>query len=159
VVLATESWRDGLPAGELDGAVGVFAGSVAYGVAFAYARRFVSGRSAPLALASIQLAMASVMAIPLVLALGGLTGFDLPTALVILLLGPIGTGVAYVMFHGLVRDLGAARASTVSYLPSVVAVAIGVGGLGEPLRPALLGGVAAVLVGLAMARRRCRSAN
>jgi drug/metabolite transporter (DMT)-like permease len=77
-----------------------------------------------------------------------------PTFSVLVLLGPIGTGVAYVLFHALIRDLGAARAATVSFLPPVVAVAIAVGALGEAWRPALIGGLVAVLAGLVFATRR-----
>ena len=154
VVLATEPWRGGLLAGELGGAGAVFAGSVVYGVSFAYARRFVSGRAAPLAVAASQLAIAAVMSIALLPFFGGLGPIDPETGLILILLGPIGTGLAYVLFHSLVRDLGAARAATVSYLPPVVAVIAGVGGLGEVLRPALVAGVGAVLVGLVLAGRR-----
>ena len=44
----------------------------------------------------------------------------------------LGTGIAYVLYYYLVRRMGAVQASTVRYLPPVVALLIGLF-VGEPL--------------------------
>jgi drug/metabolite transporter (DMT)-like permease len=66
-------------------------------------------------------------------------------------LGVAGTGFAFVMYHGLIRDVGATTASMVTFIIPVVAVALGVVLLDEPLGWNLFAGGAVVIVGVALA--------
>jgi drug/metabolite transporter (DMT)-like permease len=71
----------------------------------------------------------------------------------IVALGPIGTGIAYVLNYAIVAREGATVASTVTYLLPVVAVALGVV-LDEPITAAMSAGTLVVLVGVALSGRR-----
>ena len=63
------------------------------------------------------------------------------------LLGVGSTGFGYIAFYTLVADLGAARASVVTYLAPAVAVLGGVVVLGEPLTAGIVAGLFLVLAG------------
>jgi drug/metabolite transporter (DMT)-like permease len=80
---------------------------------------------------------------------------DAITALVVL--GVIGTGVAYVINYRIITDDGPVLASTVTYLLPVVAVILGALVLAEPITLQLAAGVAIVLAGVALTRRRQRA--
>ena len=107
--------------------------TASYGFAGLYLRRFVSGlRYDSVTISSVQLAMASLvvlLAAPFV-ARGPVT-LNGPVVLSIVVLGVVGTGVAYVGYTRIMREWGAARASTVTYLTPVVGVVLGVLLLGE----------------------------
>lgn len=107
--------------------------TASYGFAGLYLRRFVSGlRYDSVTISSVQLAMASLvvlLAAPFV-ARGPVT-LNGPVVLSIVVLGVAGTGVAYVWYTRIMREWGAARASTVTYLTPVVGVVLGVLLLGE----------------------------
>lgn len=141
--------------------------TASYGFAGLYLRRFVSGMPYDsVTLSSVQLAMASLvvlLAAPFVAR--GTVSLNVPVVLSIVVLGVVGTGVAYVWYTRIMRDWGAARASTVTYLTPVVGVVLGVLLLGESVHwyePA--GGaivVAGILVsqGVPFARLRRRTAR
>ena len=83
-------------------------------------------------------------------------GLGLDTVASLLVLGALGTGVAYVLNYVVVRRAGATTASTVTYVIPVVATVLGVVVLAEPLawnQP--LGGLV-VLGGLALAQGALR---
>ena len=107
--------------------------TASYGFAGLYLRRFVSGLPYDsVTISSVQLAMASLvvlLAAPFV-ARGPVT-LNGPVVLSIVVLGVAGTGVAYVWYTRIMREWGAARASTVTYLTPVVGVVLGVLLLGE----------------------------
>jgi drug/metabolite transporter (DMT)-like permease len=78
-------------------------------------------------------------------------------------LGALGTGAAYVLQHGLIRDAGATVASTVTYVAPVIAVLIGVVVLGErltwnaPVGAAVIIAGAVLISGARISRRRPES--
>lgn len=77
-----------------------------------------------------------------------------PTTLAaVLVLGVLGTGLAYVLQHSIIRDAGATAASTVTYLIPVFAVLAGVVVLHETLGWNLAGAVL-VLLGAALTQHR-----
>jgi drug/metabolite transporter (DMT)-like permease len=65
----------------------------------------------------------------------------------LVVLGAGCTGLGYIAFYSLVSDLGAARASVVTYLAPAVAVLGGVVLLDEPLTAAIVAGLLLVLAG------------
>ena len=75
------------------------------------------------------------------------------------MLGIIGTGFAYVLNYQIITSEGATVASTVTYLLPVVAIALGVLVLGESITAITLAGIALVLAGVALTRRRARPAQ
>jgi drug/metabolite transporter (DMT)-like permease len=72
----------------------------------------------------------------------------------IVILGAVGTGLAYLINYQLIAESGASRTAVVTYLLPVVAVALGALVLGETLAPHVVVGAAVVLAGVALTRRR-----
>jgi drug/metabolite transporter (DMT)-like permease len=72
----------------------------------------------------------------------------------VLLLGVFSTGAAAVLSYRLIQDEGAAAASTANYLAPIVAVALGVLVLDEPITWNLVVGAALVLAGVATSEGR-----
>jgi drug/metabolite transporter (DMT)-like permease len=81
---------------------------------------------------------------------------SVPSANVILslvALGVVCTGAAFVLFFGLIAEVGPARATVITYVNPAVAVALGVAVLGEPLTPLIVGSFALILLGSFLATR------
>jgi drug/metabolite transporter (DMT)-like permease len=131
------------------------AASASYAVAYVYQGRYLTGRGIPaLVLAAGQLAAASV----LLLVAAPLTATNslalTPTVIwSIGALGALGTGAAYILNYRLISDEGPSTASAVTYFLPIVAVALGVIVLSEPLAWNLLIGTTVVLTGVALSRR------
>jgi drug/metabolite transporter (DMT)-like permease len=156
VVVIVGPWRSGALSGELAGQLACLGAAACYGVAFTYTRRFVSGSGQPLlVLAASQLAVAT--AVLLVLAPFIATDEVHLSARVlgaVLTLGVGGTGVAYLLYYALVRDVGATTSAMVTYLIPIVAFALGVVVRGEPAHWYVFAGAAIVIAGVALAEGR-----
>jgi drug/metabolite transporter (DMT)-like permease len=76
------------------------------------------------------------------------------TVVSIVILGVFGTGIAYVLNYLIIMSDGATVASTVTYLLPVVAIILGVAVLGEHMSLAVLAGIALILSGVALVRRK-----
>ncbi|WP_192036248.1 DMT family transporter [Halomonas sp. YLGW01] len=159
VLLIARPWQG--PVGEIAplGVLYMVIGSLSVGLSFVYARRFVSPLGLPpLALATYQTGFALL----LLLAITDLEGmqalFAQPRAAwgLVIGLGLLGTGVAYILYYFIVERLGAVVASGVTYIPPVVALLIGVLLVDEPVRAMDLVAMLAILagVGLLQAGRR-----
>jgi drug/metabolite transporter (DMT)-like permease len=72
------------------------------------------------------------------------------TWLALLWLGVLGSGVAYILFFGLLHSIGPTRATTVTYIPPLVGVLLGMIFLGEQVTPAALIGGLMVIAGIAV---------
>ncbi len=72
----------------------------------------------------------------------------------VLVLGLVGTGVAYMLFFAILRGAGASRSILVTYLVPGVALGYGAVFLGEPLRATALVGLALILGGVALGSRK-----
>src|SRR6266496_570929 len=77
-----------------------------------------------------------------------LTGWKVTAS--VLTLGIAGTGVAYVLYYGLISGAGASRAILITYLVPTFAVVYGALLLGEPVTAAAIGGLALVLAGVGL---------
>lgn len=131
-----------------------------YGVGFVYTRLFLSGRGRPLPLAAGQLSAATVVMVVLMPLVGGRSpSAGSPAGLAVaaaVTLGAVGTGLAYLLYYRLIAESGATSASAVTYLIPIVAVALGVVVMAEPVRWNLFAGAAVVLVGVGLAEGRLR---
>jgi drug/metabolite transporter (DMT)-like permease len=77
-----------------------------------------------------------------------------PAALgALLFLGVVASAVAYTVYFGLIRRIGAFRVSLVSYLIPVVATVVGVVALSEPVGPAAVAGFLLVAGGFVLVQR------
>jgi len=72
-------------------------------------------------------------------------------------LGVLGTGLAYVLNYGLIRDAGATVASTVTYAIPLFSTLAGVLVLGEPLTWNQPAGALVVILGVVVSQGRWRA--
>lgn len=119
VVLVARPWEVAGAALDPVGIVWMLLGAISVGLSFVYARRFLSPyRLPPLALATWQTGLASL----LLLMLSDLSGIgdlarDWHAGLgVVIGLGALGTGVAFLIYYYLLQELGAVAASGSTYL-------------------------------------------
>ena len=156
VVVVVGPWNGDGDANALSGQIACLAAAACYGFAFVYARRFLSHRQLPpLSLSAAQLSTATV-----VLALSWPLTMRTPMALTpqvvasVLVLGAVGTGLAYLLFYRLINDVGATTASLVTYLIPVVAVFLGVLVQSDPLTWNIFVGAGIVVIAAAIAEGR-----
>jgi len=69
-------------------------------------------------------------------------------------LGVLSTGLAFMIYFGLIKEIGQARGSLVTYLNTAFAVVLGVAILGEPLTIGIITGLPLVLLGSYFASRK-----
>jgi len=98
--------------------------------------------------------VALVLVTPLGLLQLGESTWSWESALAMVPLGILGTGLAIVLMATLAGRVGAPRASIAIYFLPLVAIALGVLVLGETVAPLALGGVALVIGGAWIASRR-----
>jgi drug/metabolite transporter (DMT)-like permease len=72
---------------------------------------------------------------------------DLGPIAAVAALGVVGTGIAFVIFYGLISSYGPARAFLVTYIAPAFAVVYGAALLSEEVTAATLGGLALILMG------------
>ncbi|MBA2279865.1 MAG: DMT family transporter, partial [Acidimicrobiia bacterium] len=106
----------------------------------------------PAAAAGGQLTVASALLAPFALGTTLVDGFHpTPTRLLaIAVLGVVGTGLAYLIFYRVIADLGATKASVVTYVIPVVAIAVGALVLDERFTIRIVVGGALVVAGIAL---------
>jgi drug/metabolite transporter (DMT)-like permease len=139
------------------GAVAILGAAASYAFAFTYMGRHLVGKGAPtLSLAAAQLLAATGLTALALPAAGGLVEVRLqPVPLfAVAVLGVFATGITFYLTYRIIADEGATDAATIGYLLPVVSVALGALVLGEDLSPRVIAGMAVVLVGVALTRRR-----
>ena len=138
------------------GGLACLVAAACYGVSFVYMARYLRRPElSPLALSAGQLvASAALTALTLPLLGRPAPQFRADALVAVVVLGAIGTGLAYLINYQLIAESGASRTAVVTYLLPVVAVALGALVLGETLAPHVLAGAAVVLAGVALTRRR-----
>lgn len=72
----------------------------------------------------------------------------------ILVLGVVCSALAFILFFALIKEVGAARATLITYLNTLVAITLGVVFLNEPITIGLLIGFPLILIGSWFAGRR-----
>ena len=143
------------------GGLECLAASVSYAVSYIYMDRYVARRGlSPVTLSACQLLAASIM-LAVALAIVGVRAphFTAVSVAGVVILGVIGTGVAYVLNYQIITSEGATVASTVTYLLPVVAIVLGVLVLGEDVTAMVIAGIALVLAGVALTRRHPKAAD
>jgi len=137
------------------GALAVLTASASYGISFIYMDRYLVGRGIPtIALSASQLLAATgwlALAVPANWRTPQLDGEILAAMGV---LGILGTGLAYLLNYRLLADEGPTVTSTVTYLLPIVAVILGAIVLDEAITARVIVGMAIVLAGVALTRRR-----
>jgi drug/metabolite transporter (DMT)-like permease len=144
------------------GAILCLVAALSYAVSYLYmARYLLKTDSSFLSISASQLLMATALSTLILPLSDGLQvpRWRLDVAGSIVILGVLGTGVAYVLNYRIIAEDGPVAASLVVYLLPVVAVLLGVIVLREKLTPSAILGMLVVLAGVAVARRRPRGSN
>jgi len=113
-----------------------------------------SGRVPPMSLAAGSIAFAAVIMIPFWTPLPGTASWTLEACLALLALGALCSGVAYLPFFTLIRDIGPSRTLTVGLAIPVLGVLWGFIFLNETITVGMLAGMALVMAALALVLRR-----
>ncbi|MFG6094186.1 DMT family transporter [Leptothoe sp. ISB3NOV94-8A] len=130
-------------------------GSLSVGISFIYAKKFLTGKQiSPAALTSYQMLFA-LLSMTLITDLEGVAQIQSDEKALIGLvfgLGILGTGAAYILYYIIVNNLGAITASSVTYIPPIVALFIGFFIAGEIIVLADWLGMAIILIGVYILR-------
>lgn len=135
VIIARPSGQD-IAGTNLEGVLYMIAGSLSVGASFVYAKKYVIPLKIPVvALTTYQLGLA-LLILAVVTDYTKIehiwTNYNASLGL-IFGLGLLGTGLAYIIYYFIVENLGAIVASSVTYIPPVVALLIGVILINEPI--------------------------
>lgn len=136
--------------GELVGALAVVATAVCYAAGVLYGGRRLS-HLPPTQIALGTMLSATVLIAPLGLAQVPGTSVGWKPLASVVVLGVVGTGLAYILYFEIVRGAGASRAILVTYLVPALALLYGAVFLEESVTLIALGGLALVLTGVALA--------
>lgn len=151
VFIIARPFETGLNSASTEGVLFMTLGSFSLGISFVYAKKYVIPLRLPTAaLATYQLGFATII-LALFTDLGGITNIaqngQALTGLV-LGLGLAGTGLAYIIYYYIVSEMGAVTASSVTYVPPIVALAIGAVMVGEQINATDYFAAALILAGV-----------
>jgi drug/metabolite transporter (DMT)-like permease len=135
------------------GALGLLAASAFYALS-SFVVKGPWGGTPPMVVSAVSCAVGALSTLPLAAATVHHGGPGLRAVLAVVGLGVVGTALAFVIFYRLIGEIGAGRASLVSYLAPGVALVYGATLLHEHVGPAAIAGLALILAGVAVAGRR-----
>ncbi|OUE19177.1 putative amino-acid metabolite efflux pump [Clavibacter michiganensis] len=156
---SAEAAASGQPLLELAGQLACLGAALCYGITFGYLRRFLTHRGIPgVVTAFMQIGMgAAAMLVATPFLATGPVALDLPVVLSLVVLGVVGTGLAYLWNMNVLLAWGPTATSTVTYITPVVGVALGILVLGETLHWNEPAGAALVLLGVLLSQGRRRA--
>ena len=146
------------PQGKLLGALAVVAMALCYAIGTLIAGRYLRG-TPPLVVALASTAVSTIAVLPagVIQAPGEMWHGE--TIAAILVLGFVGTAIAYLLFFALIQRAGANYATLVTYLVPPIALAYGAIFLGESFGWTAFAALALILVGVALATGSVRLAS
>jgi len=157
VFVVLGAWT-GLAGHDMPGALMALGGGLCYGIGFPYTRRFLTGSgNSSLSLAAGQLLCSTViLAFIAPVLTTAPTRWPATSVLCIVLLGALGTGIAYLLNYGIIAAAGATIATTVGYVMPLVSILAGIALLGERLTWNEPVGAAIIVAGAALVQARTR---
>lgn len=158
VIVIIGPWRLSALTGDFYGQLACIGAALSYGIAIGYMRKFVSRRpisGTTVAFMTVGMAAAVMIVLTPFIAIGPVT-LTVPVVGSLVLLGALGTGLAYIWNIGVLRAWGPTSVSTVTYVIPVVAVILGVVILHETFTWNEPVGAVLVLVGILFAQQRIR---
>jgi drug/metabolite transporter (DMT)-like permease len=150
VLISAPSLNDG--ASEAQGVLLVLAATFCYGFAVNLAAP-LQQRYGSLPLMSRMLALATLWTTPYGLWQLDDADWRIGPLVAVLLLGVVGTGVAFAVMGTLVGRVGSTRASFITYLIPVVSLALGIAFRDDTVAPLAIAGIALVIAGALLAGR------
>lgn len=136
----------------------VLLASVGYGYAVNMISKKLPGVSG-IAINAVAMAMAAILYAPFAIAQWPSGSISTSALFSILALGIFPTAIAFIVFFAIMEEIGAARASLVTYLNTAFAVLLGVLILAEPLTLGIAIGLPLVLFGSYLASRKPQLVN
>lgn len=158
VLIIIAPWQYTDLSGDLWGQLACIVAASSYGVAIGYLRKFISPRpiaGTTVAFMTIGTAGVIMLALTPFIALGPVN-LTFPVIASLVMLGAVGTGIAYIWNIAVLRAWGPTNVSTVTYMIPVVAVVLGFLVLGETLSWNEPAGAALVLLGILFTQQRLR---
>ena len=131
-------------------------GSLSLGGSFIYAKRFISPLKIPAAALTTYQLFGAALILCFMVDLNGITHVfeDRKAALGLIIgLGLLGTGLAYLIYYFIIEKMGAVNASAVTYIPPVVALFIGAIIVREPIAPTDYLATLLILIGVTLLRK------
>lgn len=138
---------------EFLGAVAILGAAALYAVSSFVVKGPFAGVPA-ISSSAVSCGVGALLTLPLAVATLGGEAPGLRAVLSVAALGVVGTALAFVIFYVLIAEIGAGRASLVSYLAPGVALFYGAVFLDERIGWAAIAGLALILGGVAVAGRR-----
>ncbi len=132
-------------------------GSLSFGASFIYAKKFVSPLQIPsVALTSYQLIGATIILLAITPFEGMSNVFSNTNAALGLIIGLsfLGTGLAFLIYYFIIDKLGGVKASSVTYIPPIVALIIGAFIGKEPIVLSDFLGAFIVLLGVYLLKKK-----
>jgi drug/metabolite transporter (DMT)-like permease len=120
--------------------------AVGYALGPLIASRYL-GQLSSLALAAVSLALVALVYLPVAIVQAPARMPPYTAIVSLVLLGLVCTALAFVAFFELIKEVAPTRATIITYFNPVVAVALGVILLGEPLKAGMAVGFALILFG------------
>ncbi len=136
VLMIARPFDTGFGGASAEGVLFMTLGSFSLGVSFVYAKKYVMPLKLPTAaLTTYQLGFATIIlaAFTNFGSISNITQSNTALAGLVLGLGLMGTGLAYIIYYYIVSEMGAIAASSVTYVPPVVALIIGAILVGEQI--------------------------
>ncbi|MEP7085141.1 MAG: DMT family transporter [Betaproteobacteria bacterium] len=124
--------------------------AVSYGIAPNYTKRNL-GKATPLTVATGSQIAAAAILLPMAVAMWPEQNPSLAAWLAAIVLGIASTGVAYILYFRLIRNVGPTRAIAVTFLVPVFGMLWGALFLAESVTPGMMLGCAVILLGTALA--------
>jgi drug/metabolite transporter (DMT)-like permease len=140
------------------GALGIIAASACYGLS-TFVVKGPYGKTPAIVTSYLSLTTGTLLALPLAVATAHTSTPTLRAVLAIVGLGVAGTAIAFVIYYWLINQIGAGRASLVSYLTPAIALAYGATFRNEAITIAAIGGLVLILAGVGLASRRNATAS
>lgn len=139
------------------GALAVVVAALAYAVAAVFARRVLRG-VAPIVIGATQMAWSVLILIPLAALIErpDLAAIPFRAWFAVGWLGLLGSGIAYILYFGLIQHVGATQTTLVTYLSPIVAVILGALFNDESIHWTLIAGMAMIVGGAMIVNRRPR---
>jgi drug/metabolite transporter (DMT)-like permease len=139
--------------GQFLGAIAMIAAAASYALSgFVVKRRY--GRLTAIQTSFVSLSVAATLTLPVAIATAPSETPGVRAVSALVALGAVGTALAFVIFYKLIAEMGAGRASLVSYLAPGVALFYGAVFRHEAITVAAIAGLVLILGGVAIASRR-----
>jgi drug/metabolite transporter (DMT)-like permease len=134
-------------------AVGILAAAACYALSGFIVKNAYRGVPA-VTTSCISVGAGALLALPFAVASPPTHAPGLRSVLSLVVLGALGTALAFVIFYRLIAEVGAGRAALVSYLVPPLSLTYGALLLGEAITAAAVAGLLLILGGVALAARR-----